>query len=145
MGDFFLLYILISYSERKMIPQCACAEKEMCSELADIQVFVSLWQSQSLVGKARKVTIASNCKLDYHFLNNNKLKKKLLNAYHAYIRVTDDNKYLLVKFKMICISSKQAINMAALVFSTNATIDNENRNVKPKSQNNDKWKSRQLR
>lgn len=80
--------------------------------------------------------------LDYHFLNNNKFKKKLLNAYHAYIRVTDDNKYLLVKFKMICISSKQAINMATLVFSTNATIDNENRNVKPKSQNNDIWKSR---
>lgn len=65
-----------------------------------------------------------------------------MNAYHAYIRVTDDNKYLLVKFKMICISSKQAINMATLVFSTNATIDNENRNVKPKSQNNDIWKSR---
>lgn len=99
-------------------------------------------RASPLSEKPEKLRLPAIANLTIIFLTITNFLKKLLNAYHAYIRVTDDNKYLLVKFMMICISSKQAINMAALVFSTNATIDNENRNVKPKSQNNDIWKSR---
>lgn len=58
------------------------------------------------------------------FLTKTNFNKFLLNAYQAYIKVIDDNKYLLVEFKMLCISSKQAINMAALLYSTNSNIDN---------------------
>lgn len=98
-------------------------QKRKCAVNEQIFRFLYLFGRASSLSQKPKML-----RLPYYvgklFLTKTNFNKFLLNAYQAYIKVIDDNKYLLVEFKMLCISSKQAINMAALLYSTNSNIDN---------------------